>query len=613
MPGRAPRDTRHTTPNPPTVDDLESAYGYERLSQDREGEKRKVKEQRADIDEAGPLLGYNVVRHFDDPSVSASKYDINRPGFDALCEALKTSGVRNVLVTEVTRISRQDESGGAFMGTMIRIGGKVIKVPEGTTYDFSNTEERNKFRQDLHDAIRESEKISARVLRSHVRKREEKQWTGGPRPYGWHVERYAVIVDGRAKTRSRWHIEDSEAEVIREMFAAIIRGESRNTIAMRLNQREVKPPRGSFWSDASITSIVTNPRACGLYGLKVDGNWQIPEVQPEVQEFPPIVDYSTWDAVQTLLGNQAKNPLRISPHDGVNVTAGLFRCAACLQALDHHNQKNYKPSLRHTAKGRARPCPADHKLTVSYAETWEYVADLIDRFILAAPLQHRTIEVRDFDSELAQVERDLAELNAALDAKEITYRIAGVREKELLEKERKIKLAREKVRAGVKSVVNFAVAAGWRKFPYTEMREVIFGVFKHIAVSPGLQGWGPWDGRRFTPYFTEEMSPALNDMLVGREPGWDAVAQWLRQMRDDPDAPKDNAGGLALSEDLVGFLLHWARQVPERDVFRTPSWSQWILHARERLLESDGAPMFLDRPVIFKVGGQVVTTEIPNP
>lgn len=550
MPRRAPDDTPPDDPD----DHLEPAYGYERLSRDRESKKkRRVEEQRADIDEHGPLLGYNLVQHFEDNSVSASKYDIDRPGFDTLCEALKTSGVRNVLVTEVTRISRQDESGGAFMGIMTRAGGKVIKVPEGITYDFSTPHGRDQFRMALHDAIRESEKISDRVLKSQARLREKKRWTGGPAPYGWRKEKYPELVDGHYETRIIWVVDEAEAEHIREMCTGILRGESVAMIAQRLNQSGVRPRRSKYWQDSSIRAIVQNPRICGLYGRQVDGVWQVPDVQPEEQQFPPIVDFATWDAVQVSLAGRRLKRERITAHDAVTETAGLFRCAACQQTLFRHsaNHADRTSFIRHPSPGRSRPCPADNKLSVSYEETWDYVADLIDLFILTAPLRRRTTEVRDFDAELSRVERDLAELNSALDAGDITLRLAGVREKALLEKEREIKLARERVRAGNRRVINLGVAATWRNLPLPEMREIIFGVFDHIDISPGIQGSSPWDYKRFTPFFTEEMSPALNDLLVEKSAAWDEVAQWLKA-----GAPKDSTA--LVSGRLEGLLSAWA-------------------------------------------------------
>ncbi|KPM55486.1 hypothetical protein ACG83_09155 [Frankia sp. R43] len=617
MSADAPRDTPPDAPPDVPVfmpfgvpPDPEPAFGYERLSRDRDGQRRRVEEQRADIEEHSPRLGYDVLRHFVDNSVSASKYDVDRPGFDSLCDALRTTGVKVLLVTEITRISRQDETGGAFMGLMTRIKGKVVKVPEGTTYDFADPDSRNRFRQELHDAIRESEKVSERVTKSHARLRERQRWTGGPAPYGWRREPYTVQIGNRHVVRFRWHVEETEGTHVEAMFAAINRGQSRNTIARDLNLAGVKPRRGDFWTDGTITAIVTNPRACGLYAVKVDGVWEIPDVQPEEQQFPPIVDYATWSTAQDVIKGQIKNPNRVNPHDGVNETAGLFRCAACQQPLYRNQSKSKTTSyIRHPAKGRARPCPANHKLTVSYDETWEYVGELIDRFVLSAPLRRRTAEARDFDAELAKIESDLKELNAEVD-KGLPLRLAGIRAESLEQKEREIKLARDRVRAGEKPVISLGVAATWRSLPYEEIRNVIFGVFKYIDITPGTQGWGPWDRRRFTPHFTEELSPALNDLLVDRAPGWDRVAAWLRGIKEDPDAPRDAAGELALSDSMVERLLYWASMWDEdsdtspdasteadgrkRDFFAAPYWAQGVLKSQElrrRARESE-EPMY---------------------
>jgi hypothetical protein len=94
------------------------------------------------------------------------------------------------------------------------------------------------------------------------------------------------------------------AEVVRAIYSAIAAGESVQALAVRLTRAGVSSPGGGrIWYASTVTGIVGNPayrphptdpdRACRTYGgqlLDTPAAW------------PPLVDESTWQAAQRVLG-----------------------------------------------------------------------------------------------------------------------------------------------------------------------------------------------------------------------------------------------------------------------------------------------------------------------
>nr|WP_261557309.1 recombinase family protein [Frankia tisae] len=556
------------------------ALAYERLSLDKEGKARRVAEQRALIEAQAPQLGYEISQHFEDNSRSAANVDTARPGFDDLSARLAAGPERVVLVTEISRLSRQDATAGAFITLMKRIGGVVVVVPDGTTYDFTTQDGRDRFREKAQNAIKESEAIAARVLGAHERGREARRWMGGMSPYGWRREPYLDTTGPKPVIKTRWLVDDVEGPEVREMFAAVLRGEPVYGAVSSLNERKVPPKRGELWTHAAVTGILRNPRAAGYYGRKAaDGRWQI-YTQPEGRtfDFPAIVDFDTWQKANALL-DRVKDRRGSGYRQTLQYPlAGLFVCGACGQRTVVLS-KAAKKWVRHIPAGIAKPCLADHKLSITYDDAFEYVGELIDRYIMAAPLRQRAKTTRNYDAELLEIDGQLEELVRAVVKREMTSLLAGLAEKEILERRKAVNDERAQVRAEFTPGLNWQVAAGWRGLPITEMRNVIFGVFEKIDVTPGLQGSGPFDRDRLTPHF-RILDNALNDLIIDKTAGWPLVQQWItaRLEGTEPD-PAERV----LSDRVLRALERLARAGEREgipDILEGSWWTSGWLRAQ---------------------------------
>ena len=109
----------------------------------------------------------------------------------------------------------------------------------------------------------------------------------------------------------------AEADMLREIYARIIDGESATAVARWLNESEVPTASGAEWQAATVTFLVQAERNAGKRAYKGeivgDGSWQ------------PIVDEQTWrDGCAALAA-------RSRPKKGgsVSLLTGLVECGAC--------------------------------------------------------------------------------------------------------------------------------------------------------------------------------------------------------------------------------------------------------------------------------------------
>jgi len=80
--------------------------GYERLSRDDllAGESMSIQNQKAIIEEYAARHGFTNIRHFADDGTSGTVF--NRPGLNAMLEAVKAGNVATVIIKDQSRIGR---------------------------------------------------------------------------------------------------------------------------------------------------------------------------------------------------------------------------------------------------------------------------------------------------------------------------------------------------------------------------------------------------------------------------------------------------------------------------------------------------------------------------
>jgi site-specific DNA recombinase len=105
---------------------------------------------------------------------------------------------------------------------------------------------------------------------------EGRVYSGAKRAYGYAPGGVVILVD--------------EAEVVREVFARYLDGDTLRQIARRLNERGVPTAQGCHWALQSVRAVVSSRHVTGIWVFRGqdfgDGNW------------PVIIDRGTWTEAQ---------------------------------------------------------------------------------------------------------------------------------------------------------------------------------------------------------------------------------------------------------------------------------------------------------------------------
>ena len=188
-------------------------------------------------------------------------------------------------------------------------------------------------------AGQESKRTSERV-RATMGSSARKGTHSGKAPYGFRPVR--EIKDGRAVV-VRWEIEETEAEIIREM--ARLSSEENlgfKAISDNLNDRGMRR-ESRHWVPSSIQQILRNPVIKGLmvYGRnQKKGN--PPQDLIEVPGvFPPILTDAEWDTLQQRMDIRKGAP-RGSVHKSNYLLGGIARCGHCGGPMTGKTGSSYK-------------------------------------------------------------------------------------------------------------------------------------------------------------------------------------------------------------------------------------------------------------------------------
>lgn len=288
-----------------------SVYSYARFSTDRQSESSVSDQHRINAAHAA-AQGWRITAEHSDEGISGAALG-NRPGVQAVLGVLRTGDI--LILTDLSRLSRSQDL--APLITRLRHRGvRVIGVQDG--YDSESRTARmqaglsgimsEEFRSMVADRTRSALEARARIG----------QPTGG-RPY-------------------------ENSEIVREIFARFVDGESMKAIASDLNRREIPSPGANWkarsnprghWLVSTLHAMLQNERYAGRiiwnrsqWVKDPDTGKRIRRERPEsewiVQSCEPMVDAETWRLAQSRF---SKQPGR----GGVPryLLSGLLVCGIC--------------------------------------------------------------------------------------------------------------------------------------------------------------------------------------------------------------------------------------------------------------------------------------------
>lgn len=252
--------------------------------------------------------GWEVLAIEADNDISAAGKR-RRPGFERMLAAITEGKASQVVAWSLDRLqrNRRDE---LRLYEACKDHGASLSLVNGADIDFSTAAGR--FVADSLGSVArfEIELKSDRQRAAQLQAARAGKRSGGPRPFGYEADGVTV--------------RESEAQAIRQGYAAILAGESLGEVARTWNKAGLPPAQGrrdgtpGEWRRDNVRVVLLNPRNIGKRAYRG-------EVVADAQ-WPAIVDVPTYEAVKAKLSDSVRHSGRTSAKQ---LLSGLAVCGVC--------------------------------------------------------------------------------------------------------------------------------------------------------------------------------------------------------------------------------------------------------------------------------------------
>ena len=293
---------------------------------------------------------YVLVGEYVDDGVTGTDYE--RPAFQKLLEDVETGTVNCVICKNLARAFRNYSHQGYFLESFFPQHATRFITLDGPKIDsFLAPEVVQGYEVSLSGIMndRYAGRTSLDVRRTLDMKRRKGEFIGAFAPYGYRKD---------PENKNHLLVDPEAAQVVREIFAWFLNGNSKGEIVRRLNERGVTNPalykqenglhysnpnrerNDGMWSLRTVSVILSNEVYTGtmvqgrqrVISYKVHDCISVPKEEWFVVEgtHEPIVDRETFQLVQKL----SQRNTRTAPGTGkVHLLAGLVFCGICGKAM----------------------------------------------------------------------------------------------------------------------------------------------------------------------------------------------------------------------------------------------------------------------------------------
>lgn len=236
-----------------------------------------------------------------------------------------------ILLWKLSRFARNREH-ATFYKNMLRKRGITVTSLHESVDDSA----QGRLIEGIFEAMDEfySENLAQDTKRGMIRKVRQGQWAGGSLPYGYKLDR---PPGGRPK-EAKMVLDETEAPLVRRIFADAARGVGAATIARILNREGITTRKGPKWTNDVVLYLLRNRAYLGelRWGRNEDGSPAA--LVPNAHE--ALIDEPTFDRIGELIGERVIE--RASPRrlGGDYLLSGLLRCAHCDLAMVGHGAKS---------------------------------------------------------------------------------------------------------------------------------------------------------------------------------------------------------------------------------------------------------------------------------
>jgi len=370
---------------------MQRAAIYVRASQDREGRQTSVTDQERVARALAERRGLTVVGLYADNDRGAStRSRKRRPEFERLTADAARGAFEVIVAYSSSRLTRRPREFELLIELAEKHGTRIITDRSGDP-DFTTAQGRAVARTLAAWDAAQAEQIGENIDSSIAGRLAAGKDLGGPRPFGWEVDRQ--------------HHRAAEADAIRLGVRMILDGHSIRGVAKAWDAMGVTPPRSKypFWRSQTVRHILLNPRNAGRLVVKgVDYG----------SPFTPIIDPEDAERVRVILTDPARAPKR-GPEPMSWTGLQLLKCGACGHSI-HATISKGAPALKCDAASRV---PGRHPVALAgiveaqlaltaLLEVWDRLTDGDPDFGSNPDVAAAQMRVAELSRRLAQTEAD---------------------------------------------------------------------------------------------------------------------------------------------------------------------------------------------------------------
>jgi DNA invertase Pin-like site-specific DNA recombinase len=318
------------------------AVGYIRMSTDKQED--SPARQRRDIEAMAERNGYRITTWYEDHGLTGTE-SANRPEFRRLLANAKNRRFEAVLLSEQSRMSREDVFDAMQHWKQLRDAGVKIVTCQRGELDFSNLGGVITAIVNQYGAREESVKLAHRVASGQRLKAQQGQRIGGV-VFGYDREIYDET--GRLVKRVRYYerfkkpptwksklVPTENKDVVDGIqcaFKAILRGESVGSVARELNRRKIKTAQGNSFTFSNTMCILKNPAYAGTLRVGHYGRGKFTRVAEDglivvENAHEGLITQNEFDRVQKILEQRSTSKTRI--RSGAYLLSTVVVCKHC--------------------------------------------------------------------------------------------------------------------------------------------------------------------------------------------------------------------------------------------------------------------------------------------
>ena len=374
---------------------MNKAVIYARYSSDSQSE-QSIEGQMRVCKEYAEKNGYVIVGEYVDRAMTGT--NDKRPAFQQMISDSKKHEWSFVLVYKFDRFARSRYDSAINKSILKKNGVKVVSATE----QISNTPE-GIILEGMLESFAEyySAELSQKVKRGLKESRIKGLFTGGPTPYGYD------------KVNQKLMINETEANIVRQMFDDYLFGMRIKDIVVKLSNAGIKNKYGTEWNINSVSRILRNENYKGI--LTADNT-----IYTNI--YPQIVSEEIFDEVN----NKLKVGKRTSAHyktDTQYLLSGKLLCGKCSGLMTGDSGKGKLGKIYNYYKCFTKKRSKDKCDKKSISK--EYIEDIVftatQNFFMQIDLKALAKKITEIynksieeNLELKALEKELANINKKL-------------------------------------------------------------------------------------------------------------------------------------------------------------------------------------------------------